>query len=281
MLSWVPDLWGRKYQKLEVCSAHAFVEAGSITCKTNAHYFMVTLSALPERTRALNSDQLITRPSPVGSFEVFPQNSELFSAWPIAKEAMLVGFTPQKLARLAQLELDNDLSELHQPPIGNVDRGSLLLCQQIKHEMLNDNIGRAESLESLITLLGVHVLRKYTNLVEKTVKHHGGGLSPKSWNKVHEYINENVGGNLSIENLAERAFLSPSHFLRAFRQTTGQTPHQYVVRVRLAEARRLILKTNMSLEEISKVCGFASGSHLTISIKKMWGLTPTQLRKNS
>ncbi|WP_080771172.1 helix-turn-helix transcriptional regulator [Comamonas thiooxydans] len=278
MLSWIPKHWGGKYEVPEVGVAHTFAEPESIQCTTNAHYFMAFLSTLPKRTRSLNSDQLLTGSSPAGSFEIFPQNSDLFSSWSTAKETLLVGFLPQQFARLAQLEHEGSSFELHQPGIGVVDKKALFLCQQIKHEMLNESVGRGESLEALMTLLGIHILRTYTNLGSKPVKVRGGGLSARSWSRVYEYIHENTGNKLTLEMLAETAFLSPSHFLRAFKETTGQTPHQYVLKARLEMARGLMYKTELSFEDIAKISGFASNSHMSISIKKMWGMTPTKLR---
>lgn len=278
MLSWIPKHWGEKYEMPEVGVAHAFVEPGSVQCSTNAHYFLVFLSTLPNRKKSLNSDKLLTGLSPAGSFEIFPQNSDLFSSWAVSKEAMLIGFLPQRLTSLAQLEHEGNALELHQPDIGVVDRKALLLCQQIKHEMLSENFGRGESLEALVTLLGIHVLRTYTDLGCKPVKVRGGGLSTRSWSRVHEYIHENVSDRLTLEKLAETAFLSPSHFLRAFKETTGQTPHQYVLKARLEVARGLMHKTELPLEDVARISGFASSSHMSISIKKMWGMTPTKLR---
>lgn len=279
MLSWIPEHWGSKYETPETGVAHAFVEPGAIQCSTNAHYFLVFLSTLRNRTRSLNSDQVLTRPSPAGSFEIYPQDSDLFSSWPAAKEALLIGFLPQRLASLAEVEHEENTFELRLPDIGVVDRKAQFLCQQIKHEMLSESFGRGESVEALLTLLGIHVLRSYTDLGRKPATIRGGGLSIKSWNRVHEYIHENVGDKLTLEKLAEVAFLSPSHFLRAFKETTGQTPHQYVLKTRLAAARGWMLKTDMPFEAIAKISGFASGSHMSISIKKMWGMTPSQLRK--
>lgn len=278
MLSWMPENWGYKYELSDVGVAHTFVEPGSIQCSTNVHYFETFLSTLPKRSRSLNSDKLLTRPTPAGSFEVVPQGSDLFTSWPVSKEALLVGFLPQRLASLAQLEHEKDTFELRQPDMGLVDRSALLLCQQIKREMLGQRLGRSESLEALVTLLGIHVLRTYTDLGCKPAKVRSGGLSTRSWSRVHEYIHENVGDKLTLEKLAETAFLSPSHFLRAFKETTGQTPHQYVLKARLEVARGLMHKTSLPFEEIAKISGFASSSHMSISIKKMWGMTPTKLR---
>ncbi|MFH9353422.1 helix-turn-helix domain-containing protein [Kitasatospora sp. NPDC017646] len=71
---------------------------------------------------------------------------------------------------------------------------------------------------------------------------------------------------------------SPSHFTRVFRASTGQSPHQYLVRLRLERARRALLTTDTPIAAIAQLCGFADQSHLTRTMRLHSGLTPAGLR---
>lgn len=279
MLSWVPENWGKKYATSDGGVAYTHTGPNSISCITNAHYFITFFSALPNRTRALNSDQKQAILSPAGSFETIPQSSDLYSSWSQTKESLLIALMPERLKTIAKLEHENDLFELHQIGIGIVDKEALLLSQKIKHELLHQDIGYGESLDALLTLLGIHVLRSYSNLGEKPAKSRGGGLSPKTWSRISDYIHANLDQKLIIEKMAEVACLSPSHFLRAFKETSGETPHQYILKARLSTAKGLMLTTEASFDEVARISGFASNSHMSTSIKKAWGVTPSQLRK--
>jgi len=77
------------------------------------------------------------------------------------------------------------------------------------------------------------------------------------------------------------AHLSTYHLTRVFKKSTGVSPHQYVVQVRVNSARSLLTAGagNRSLAEIAAAVGFADQSHLTRHFKRVLGVTPKQLRQ--
>src|SRR5690606_13927343 len=105
------------------------------------------------------------------------------------------------------------------------------------------------------------------SLSERRIPRVKGGLRPNAWRNVREFIEENIATELSVERLAAVSRLSSTHFLRAFKRTAGQTPHQYVISVRLARARWLIETTDLPLQVVAKSAGFSSHSHLTATMK--------------
>ncbi|MEJ0037876.1 MAG: helix-turn-helix transcriptional regulator [Gammaproteobacteria bacterium] len=96
--------------------------------------------------------------------------------------------------------------------------------------------------------------------------------------RVHEHIDSNLDGTLNLGTLAAVARLSPSHFSRCFRNTTGITPHAYVMQQRLQRARLLIASTSLCLTEIALRTGFADQSHLTRRFNRRMGSTPGAFR---
>jgi len=64
-----------------------------------------------------------------------------------------------------------------------------------------------------------------------------------------------------------------------FKRYTGQTPHQYILRVRAEHARRLLIETRMSVTEIAYACGFSTPSRMGTLFRKLYGSTPTQVRR--
>jgi AraC family transcriptional regulator len=83
--------------------------------------------------------------------------------------------------------------------------------------------------------------------------------------------------NVSVAQLAEEAHLSADHFAREFAKTTGLTPHQYLLRIRLSRARELIAQRNqtLSVAEIALDCGFYDQAHLARHFRRAFGETPT------
>ena len=88
----------------------------------------------------------------------------------------------------------------------------------------------------------------------------------------------NLTRALSLADLAQAAGLSPTHFARRFKATTGSAPHQHVMRLRLQRAQRLLRETPRSIAQVAFECGFAHQAHLTRVFKRMAGITPAAFR---
>jgi len=106
-----------------------------------------------------------------------------------------------------------------------------------------------------------------------------GGLAPGALRRVREHIEKNLTASLRTEVLATIAGLSPGHFNRAFRKSTGQSPHQYVLRRRVAVAARLLRETGRALADIALEVGFADQSHFTRTYALVTGETPSACRR--
>lgn len=97
---------------------------------------------------------------------------------------------------------------------------------------------------------------------------------------VLSYINENFRRNLTTEELAEVCHLHPTHFIRAFKIKTAQTPHQYITDIRMEYARQLLDRSDRSIVEIAEDAGFYDPAHFSRAFKRHFAMTPTQYRKN-
>jgi len=83
---------------------------------------------------------------------------------------------------------------------------------------------------------------------------------------------------LTLTDLARVACLSPYHFSRSFKQSTGIGPQRYVIQRRLERAKAMIGRTNQPLAEIAQQVGFADQSHLTSIFRRETGVTPGRYR---
>jgi AraC family transcriptional regulator len=96
--------------------------------------------------------------------------------------------------------------------------------------------------------------------------------------QVVEYIESNLNEQLSLIELARIAQMSPFHFARRFKSSTGLTPHQYVMQRRIDRAKRLLHDPRLSIADIAFDCGFATQAHLTAAFRKLVGSTPKVYR---
>lgn len=278
MLSSVPDEWGPKYERDGGAATWTLTGPNAISYTAQFHMALVMLTAQPERRIALNSDRPHVGLAPVGSLEIIPASSDLYACWTAEKQSLLVAIDPDRLQRLACLEFENDTFELCPPKLGFIDEKAHALSQWMRQELAAIQFRHDECLDALISLFSIHLLRHYSSLKD----HHQsftGGLPPGSWRMVNDYIQAHLAEHLSLERLASVVQLSPSHFARAFRQTTGQSPYQYVISARLQHAQNLIATTEARLSDIAKAAGFSSNSHMTALMRRIWGTTPTAFRK--
>ncbi|MFK0274922.1 helix-turn-helix domain-containing protein [Ensifer sp. NPDC090286] len=95
-----------------------------------------------------------------------------------------------------------------------------------------------------------------------------------------EYIEENWGRNIRLEELASLAGLSQSHFSHAFKASTGMAPHQWQTNARVERAKELLLKNEASLTTVAAETGFSDQAHFTRVFRKVVGATPAAWKRN-
>ncbi|MCF3128992.1 helix-turn-helix domain-containing protein [Streptomyces olivochromogenes] len=105
------------------------------------------------------------------------------------------------------------------------------------------------------------------------------GLSTRQLDAVRELMEQRLDEPLPIAELATVAALSPSQFTRRFRASTGQSPHQFLLKLRLDHACRLLRTGSDAIGQVAVECGFSHQEHLTRVMRAKLGTTPAALRR--
>ena len=108
-----------------------------------------------------------------------------------------------------------------------------------------------------------------------------GGLPPRVLRRIREYIDDNIDHRITIALLAGLANLSVCYFVRAFKQSMGITPHDYLIRQRVERTKQLLSDTEMPLSEIALAAGFADQSHFARRFRQHVGMSPRDYRWSS
>lgn len=95
-----------------------------------------------------------------------------------------------------------------------------------------------------------------------------------------DYINENFSSFIRIEDLADMCGLSLNYFSLCFKNTFGETPKEYITKMRLSKAKTLLEFSALSIKEISVICGFQKINSFSCSFKKHNGLSPSEFRES-
>ena len=106
-----------------------------------------------------------------------------------------------------------------------------------------------------------------------------GGLSANSLRRLNEYVANNLDRTISLADLSSVTGLSKRHFIRAFAESAGQTPHRYVVSQRIEKAKQLLADSSHSITEIGLAVGFSHAQHFSNKFKAFTGLTPSRYRE--
>jgi AraC family transcriptional regulator len=104
-------------------------------------------------------------------------------------------------------------------------------------------------------------------------------LAPWQERRAKELLSACFDGDISLTELARECNLSRSHFARAFRQTTGQPPHRWLLDRRMERAKDLLLRSTLTLADIAIACGFADQSHFTRVFSALFATSPGVWRR--
>ena len=99
--------------------------------------------------------------------------------------------------------------------------------------------------------------------------------------RVTQYIQENLQRELRLAELSALVHMSPYHFARLFRRSTGVPPHKFVVRRRIDEACALLAARTVPIAEIARLVGFRTSSHFTTTFRRVTGMTPSVYRNGA
>lgn len=100
-------------------------------------------------------------------------------------------------------------------------------------------------------------------------------------NQIFEFIDENLGSDLSLKRVAEAAFFSPFHFHRIFKSITGETLNEYVTRRRIERSALDLLHKKMNVAEVAHNYGYGDNSSFSKAFKKHFSISPQGFRKQN
>src|SRR5215469_16612017 len=105
-----------------------------------------------------------------------------------------------------------------------------------------------------------------------------GGLGPARLRLVKELVHAKMEDELTLGEMAQSAALSPAHFSRMFRKSTGETPHEFVLRQRVERAKEMLRQAEMRVLDVAVACGFKTQQHFARVFRRISGASPTEYR---
>ena len=183
-----------------------------------------------------------------------------------------VGLEPQFVQLAAHELLDPDRMELtmrvaiDEPLVREI-------ALSLKREIETGAAGGRCYGETLAHALAVHLVSHFgTRPVQP--RDLGRGLARYQLDRAIDFVHAHLAEDISLDSLSNAAGLSPFHFARLFKRSTGLSPHQYVLRCRVERARGLLMRSKSSIAEVAVEVGFCDQSHLAAHFKRVYGVSP-------
>jgi AraC family transcriptional regulator len=126
-------------------------------------------------------------------------------------------------------------------------------------------------------LLMSHLIHNYSDI--SPIARRRGGLAPWQERIAKDILFDRIGDPPTADELGHACGVSARHFIRAFRQSTGHTPHQWLMQERALKAQNLLEHSDKTLAEISAICGYANQSHFCRAFLRYFGKSPAMARR--
>ena len=125
-----------------------------------------------------------------------------------------------------------------------------------------------------VTLVNGHAVK------HRPVQMYRGGLGSARLRRIKELVHAKLEDDLSLGELAQSVGLSTAHFARMFRKSTGETPHQFVLRQRVERAKAMLRAPDARVLDVAVACGFKTQQHFAQVFRDVCRISPTEYRQD-
>jgi AraC family transcriptional regulator len=182
--------------------------------------------------------------------------------------------------------LETIAGELHtEPPRINIrnlvhlrDHQMESVCWALKADLESGCTSGALYTDSLITALTARVISRYSSAALPTATR-GRGMTGSELRRLLDWLEDNLSLDVSLNTITALLGFSKSHLNATFRQAMGLPLHEYVVRRRVDRAKDLLVRGTQSITEIALECGFAHPSHMARHMRRILGISPSDVRR--
>lgn len=226
----------------------------------------------PVRIDCRIAGRTLRHEAPAGSLAICPAGIDSAADAEESIDALILSIDPGQFA-LAAAEgsaLDAQLNER----LSGYDKALLDIARALVLESTKDYPNGALYWNDAASSFIDSLLARHTSAFESRAR---GMLGKNTLERLREYVLAHLDEPIEVAELAKIAARSPFHFSRVFTRSVGMTPHRWVVHLRLRHAIELIREGRCGLAEIAARTGFADQSHLSRWVRRVHGVSLTQL----
>jgi AraC-like DNA-binding protein len=193
---------------------------------------------------------------------------------------LVLTIRPSLMNRRDDLEIDLTAVRFQQK-IGFHDDAACQSLIAMQRELEVPGLNGAFYVDTLLFLLLTQLMRCASNLAEPSIATYAkGGLPSWRLKRAIELLEVDLAKMPTLAEVAELIGLHPTSFCRGFKQSTGLSPHRYMLVHRVNRAKEMMDDQRLSLTEIALECGFSSSSQFSVVFKKIAGMSPREFRRS-
>jgi len=219
----------------------------------------------------------VTSSCSVGTVLIIPAHQGSVVTWPEPVEILKVVIRGGQVSESENQELAIRFGDTTDRIITFSSKQCLQVSQLILEKLQEGTTSGESYLESLYSVL-LYLLARNA-VVARGMSGSQPGLSSYACRQIENYLKANFCSPISVPEMAMMLNMSAGHFSTCFRESFGLMPHQYLMGLRLDEAEKCLMETDLPISEIAARLSFSSQSHLTTALKKYRKLTPGEIRR--
>ena len=200
--------------------------------------------------------------------------------WYEQSKCIVITLEPAKLERFAQSEVGVVLTG---PQLKNLPQfKDPDICQagiMVRDALAAGGVGADVMFEALARVFLVKLIQKYADRSEDEIRF-SARFTAAHYKRVLDYVSDNFGEAITLEDMAGVAGISPSHFSRLFKETVGRSPMQFVTGYRIEQSLKFLADLSVGLSDIAHACGFSDQAHFTRVFRRGKGETPGSYRQS-
>ncbi len=157
-------------------------------------------------------------------------------------------------------------------------------CYSMIAERESKHAGRYFMFKTHLMQMLLLVMREIVDVEKNTQKGYNFESYNKSYavNRIISYLSENYDQKISLEQIAHNMYLSPVYISKIFKEETGESPINYLIKIRLEKAKNILLNgSNGSIKSIANQVGYEDVYHFSKLFKKYYGISPLYYKKQA
>jgi AraC family transcriptional regulator len=213
-----------------------------------------------------------------GEIKIYPAGP-IGAVRPFTDTTFIVCALDPKLVAEVEEEPDTAPTGEFRPIMNLRDRALESIVTLLAAEANSGGVSGKLFVEHLARALAVR-FRQFSGGLQNQKSPQSGKMPARILQRVLDRMRADFATNLDLHTIAAESGYSRTHFLRMFRATTGYSPHDWLTRLRIEEAKTRLQKKANSLIDVALDCGFSSHGHFSNTFRKIVGVSPRDYRRN-